>query len=41
MDRLSKWLKIGAGVGAAMLAGGGVGTLALLRQIAEVVQAIP
>lgn len=41
MDRLSTWLKIGAGVGAAMLAGGGAGTIALLRQIAEAARAIP
>lgn len=40
-EKLAKWLKIGAGIGGAMLIGGAGGTLALLRQIAEVVQAIP
>lgn len=41
MDRVSKWLKIAAGIGTALLAGGTTGIVALLRQLAELASAIP
>lgn len=41
MNRVAKWLKIAAGVGAALFAGGATGIVALLRSLGEVVQAIP
>lgn len=41
MDRVSKWLKIAAGIGTALLAGGATGIIALLRELGELAGALP
>lgn len=41
VGKIAAWLKVGAGLVAILIAGGGASVVALLRQLAEVAQAIP
>ena len=41
VDKIGKWLKFAAAIGALLLAGGGASVVALLRQLGEIAAAVP